>query len=143
LQPSDAAQKALLSKLDEIVSQARTAMHNAASGNVRSPSYLYHHAMVMMHKVTWGWSQSFKYTNVPHVLRSLDRQIDARISELQNIARRYTADASPLTRRRVTGVHLLQDTFAAPLPSIVLRQGASENSVYAATLIPSRGAATV
>lgn len=123
LQPCSAAQRTLLSKLDEIVRQAKAAMQKAASGDVSAHSYLYHHAMVMMHRVTWGWSQSFKYTNVPHVLQNLDKQVDARVGELNAVARRHTIDASPLTRRRVSGIHLLQDCYGAPLPSVMLQQG--------------------
>jgi hypothetical protein len=142
LQPCSAAQHALLSKLDDIVSQARMAMQKAASRDISSHSYLYHHAMVMMHRVTWGWSQSFKYTNVPHVLQSLDQQIDARIVELTAIIRSHTADASPQMRRRVSGIHLLQDCHSAPLPSVPLHQNAYEGVNSAVVSAPLRGLAT-
>jgi hypothetical protein len=129
LQPSAAAQAALLAKLDNVVKQAKAAMNNAAAGKFSSQSYLYHQAMVMMSKITWGWSQSFKYANARHVLESLDSQIDVRIAELQRAARHCTNDAPPTTRRRVTGIHLLQDTYAFPLPAITGNCFAHEPSV--------------
>ncbi|WP_431202980.1 reverse transcriptase domain-containing protein [Bradyrhizobium betae] len=114
LQPSNAAQAALLAKLDEVLVKARAAMQTAAAGKLSSQSYLYHQAMVMMNRVTWGWSQSFKHTNAQHVLQSLDKKIDAKIAELHQVAHRYTRNGSPLTRRRVTGIHLLQDCHSVP-----------------------------
>ena len=116
LQPSKKAQAALIKKLDEIIGQARIAMQCAASGRVPSQSHLYHQAMVMMNRVIWGWSQSFKYTNAQHALESLDKQIDAKIAELQRIAHSCASGGSPLTRRRVAGLHLLQDVYGFPLP---------------------------
>ena len=116
LQPSDAAQAALLSKLDIVVRQAKAAMQGAAAGKHPSQSHLYHQSMVMMHKITWGWSQSFKYTTAQHVLQNLDRKIDERIAELQRAAHHYTNGATALMQRRVRGIHLLQDIYAFPLP---------------------------
>jgi RNA-directed DNA polymerase len=118
LQPSAAAQQALLTKLDDIIKLAKTAMRQAAAGKIQSHAYQYHHAMEMIHKTIWGWSQAFKYVNVPHVLQSLDLQIDDRIFELQRLARHFANGASPLTKRRVTGIHLVQDTYAIPLPEV-------------------------
>ena len=117
-QPSADAQKALLTKLDKVVRLAKIAMQNAAARQTTSQLYLYHQAATMIHKITWGWSQSFKHTNARHVLQNLDKQVDARLIELQRIAQHFTRDGSPLTRRRVTGIHLLQDTHGFPLPEI-------------------------
>ncbi|SFO81492.1 Reverse transcriptase (RNA-dependent DNA polymerase) [Bradyrhizobium sp. Ghvi] len=131
LQPSNKAQDALLTKLDEIIGQARAAMQGAAKGKVSSQVYLYHQAMVMMNRVTWGWSQSFKYTNAQHVLQNLDDRIDAKIAELRRIANSWTNGGSPLTRRRVAGFHLLQDCYACPLPELPNNHRASESFALA------------
>jgi hypothetical protein len=128
LQPSAAAQAELLKKLDTVLKQAKAAMQNAAAGKPSSHSYLYHQAMVTMGRIIWGWSQSFKYANAQHVLQNLDKQIDVRIAELQRAARDCTNDASPTSRRRVAGIHLLQDTHAFPLPELT-KSCASETSV--------------
>lgn len=118
LQPSSDARKSLLAKLDKVVDLAKSAMEDAAAGKTASRLHLYHQSVAMIHKITWGWSQSFKYCNARHVLENLDKQIDTRLSALQRAAQNLTRDGSPITRRRVAGVHLLQETYAFPLPDI-------------------------
>ena len=118
LQPSAKAKRALLEKLDCIVTDARRAMIEAAAGRAHSHARLYHHALTLIHRTVWGWSQSFKYATVPHALQSLDAQIDERICLLENVAYQLTRSASPQVKRRVKGIHLLQDIYAYPLPEL-------------------------
>ncbi|MGY4309000.1 RNA-directed DNA polymerase [Bradyrhizobium sp. USDA 4369] len=118
LQPSRSAKRALFDKLDKIILEAERNMTSAASGRSHSHTRLYHHALSLMHRTIWGWSQAFKHANVPHVLQQLDAQIDQRILMLQDKTRELTRCASPLVKRRVTGIHLLQDTHGHPLPEI-------------------------
>ncbi|MGC2087545.1 MAG: reverse transcriptase domain-containing protein [Bradyrhizobium sp.] len=118
LQPSSAAKKALLEKIDRIILEAKHAMSDAAAGKPHSRARLYHHALTLIDRTVWGWSQAFKYANVEHALQSLDTQIDERIFSLQNTAHQLTRDASPLAKRRINGIHLVQNTYAFPLPEL-------------------------
>jgi hypothetical protein len=118
-QPSAAAQRTLLLKLDKVVVDAKREMRHAAGG-ISSPSHLnrYHQSMVMLHKIAWGWSQSFRHTTARHVFEVLDDQIDRRIAELRIYAFTLTKGAASAVRRRVAGTHLLADTKFHPLPEI-------------------------
>jgi RNA-directed DNA polymerase len=118
-QPCDAAQRTLLLKLDKVVADAKKEMKLAAAGTA-SPSHLhrYHQSMVMLHKIAWGWSQSFRHTTARHVFEALDDQIDRRIAELRNHAFALTKGSASAVRRRVAGMHLLADTKFHPLPAV-------------------------
>jgi hypothetical protein len=118
-QPSAAAQTTLLKKLDQVVLDAKREMTLAASEK-SSSSHLrrYHQSMVMLHKIAWGWSQSFRHTTARHVFEALDQKIDQRIAELRSYAFALTQGASSNVRRRVAGTHLLTDTEFYPLPEI-------------------------
>jgi RNA-directed DNA polymerase len=94
-------------------------MRVAADGKA-SPSHLqrYHQSMVMLHKIAWGWSQSFRHATARHVFEALDDQIGRRIAELRTHAFALTKGTAPTVRRRVAGTHLLADTEFYPLPEI-------------------------
>ncbi len=115
-QPSKAAQTKFLGKLDKVVKEAKQEMKAAADGAPVSHLYRYHQSMVQLHKIVWGWSQSFRHTTATHVFEQLDREIDKRINALQTQARRLILPGDARTRRRVMGVHLLADTKEHPLP---------------------------
>lgn len=115
-QPCAAAQKKFRDKLDSVVGRATKAMNEAASGHTASYLSLYHHAMVELHKIVWGWSQSFRHTTVPHVFDSLDRDVDECVDRIRREANKLIPPADRLVRRRVMGIHLLVDTPKYPLP---------------------------
>jgi RNA-directed DNA polymerase len=117
-QPCPAACKNFLQKIDQVVTDAKREMAAAAHGTSSSHLHRYHQSMVMVHKITWGWSQSFCHTTAGHVFESLDRQIDIRIEALQREARNLAKSGSADVRRRVMGVHLLKDTRPRPLPEV-------------------------
>ena len=114
-QPSAAACRALLGKLDKVVADCNREMKAAAMGNSNSHLNRYHQSLVLMHEIIWGWSQAFRYTTAVHVFESLDRQIDKRIAALNQTAREIVGLSPPHVRRRVIGVHLLADTQSNPL----------------------------
>jgi RNA-directed DNA polymerase len=132
-QPCAAAQRTLLLKLDKVVVDAKREMKLAADGKA-SPSHLhrYHQSMVMLHKIAWGWSQSFRHTTARHVFEALDDQIDRRIVELRTYAFAVTKGAASNVRRRVAGTHLLADTEFYPLPEIPQLPSPSANKFQAA-----------
>jgi RNA-directed DNA polymerase len=117
-QPCAAARKAFLQKLDAIVTNAKREMRAAASGQPHSHLSLYHHSMVTLNNVVWGWSQSFGHTTAAQVFESLDREIGRRIKEMQDEARRLIGRSSTEEGRRVLGIHLLRDTKFKELPKI-------------------------
>ncbi len=117
-QPCQAACRTFLQKLDQVVRDAKREMSAAASGASTSHMHRYHQSMVMLHKIIWGWSQSFCHTTAKQAFESLDGEIDARIEALQRNARRYANSGSADRRRRIMGVHLLKDTRARPLPDV-------------------------
>jgi RNA-directed DNA polymerase len=132
-QPCAAAQKTLLLKLDKVVADAKREMGLAADGK-SSSSHLhrYHQSMVMLHKIAWGWSQSFRHTTARHVFEALDDQIDRRIAELRTHAFAVTRGATSNVRRRVAGTHLLADTEFHPLPEIPKFPSPNANEFQAA-----------
>jgi RNA-directed DNA polymerase len=118
-QPCAAAQRTLLLKLDKVVLDAKREMKLAADGKPSSSHlHCYHQSMVMLHKIAWGWSQSFRHTTARHVFEALDDQIDRRIAELRTYAFAVTKGATSNVRRRVAGTHLLVDTEIHPLPEV-------------------------
>jgi len=74
--------------------------------------------MVKLHKIIWGWSQSFRHTTAKHVFEQLDKEIDKRIETLEKNMLRKVPTGDPVTRRRVTGVHVLADTTEHALPEV-------------------------
>jgi hypothetical protein len=121
LQPSDAAKKKFLEKLDSVVDRAASAIEVRAKGEVTNEA-TYHSAMVELDKIVWGWSQAFRHTNVPHVWFSIDREVDKRIQRLNQIANRIIANGDRCLTRRVLGVRLLSDLAIAPLPDAAMSE---------------------
>ena len=99
-----------------VVKDAKREMKAAADGTSCSHNARYHQSMVLLHKIVWGWSQSFRHTTAKHVLEQIDKEIDKRIETLHEIARCLIPNGDIKTRRRVSGVHLLADTAEYPLP---------------------------
>ena len=116
LQPCTDARSKFLAKIDKVVNDAKREMKSAAEYSPASHRRLYHQSMVEIHKIVWGWSQSFRHTTANHVFAQLDDKIDCRISELESEASRLAATSDARTRRRVMGLHLLQETLVEPLP---------------------------
>ena len=117
-QPSAAARRTFLQKLDQVVTDAKREMATVTHGTSRSHLHRYYQSMCMLHKIAWGWSQSFRHTTARQAFESLDREIDVRIEILQKEAHRLTWSGSADLRRRVMGVHLLKDTPPDPLPEV-------------------------
>jgi RNA-directed DNA polymerase len=114
-QPCAAACRKFLEKLDGVVTNAAREMKAAAICKSSSHLSRYHQSMVLLHKIIWGWSQSFRHTTTKHVFERLDKDIDKRIKVLQMEANRLIPNGDNAARRRVMGVHLLADT-AVELP---------------------------
>ena len=74
--------------------------------------------MVELHKIIWGWSQSFRHTTNKQVFEQLDQEIDRRINALQAVADSLIATGDQRSRRRVMGLHLLAETQEEPLPAV-------------------------
>lgn len=117
-QPCKAAQRKFIEKIDEVAKDTSQAMKIAVKGRTLSSECLYHHAMVELHKIIWGWSQSFRHTTAKHVFEQLDKEIDKRINKLQALAHHLIPSEDTRARRRVMGVHLLADTKTCPLPEL-------------------------
>jgi retron-type reverse transcriptase len=115
-QPCAEALEKFMAKLDDIVTAAKCEMKAAAAGTSSSHKLRYHQSMVQIHKVVWGWSQSFRHTTTRHVFAQLDKEIDKRIATLDREVLRYNPTSDPVARRRVFGVHLLADTESYELP---------------------------
>jgi len=115
-QPCAAACRSLLSKLDTVVADGLRAMRTAADGPQALHFDRYHQSQALLDNIVFGWSQSFRHTTAPHVLVSLDSEIDRRIDTLTRAARELAGSACDAqVRRRVAGVHLLADTRLVPL----------------------------
>ncbi len=117
-QPCAASRKSFLQKIDHVVTEAEREMAAAARGISSSHVRRYHQSMDMLHKIAWGWSQSFCHTTAKQFFESLDREIDVRIEALRREAHRLTKSGSADLRRRVMGVHLLTDTQPRALPEV-------------------------
>lgn len=118
LQPSAEAHKNFLKKLDKVVDDAKRAMAVAPSGDPSSYKARYHQSMVQLHKIVWGWSQSFRHTTAKHVFEQIDIEIDKRIKTIQETACGLIPADDRKARRRVSGIHLLADTVGYPLPNL-------------------------
>ena len=116
-EPCKAARKKFLAKLDAVVDDAKREMKAAAQGTSESHHLRLHQSMVELHKIIWGWSQSFRHTTNRQVFKQLDAEIDRRIHTLQSEARRLLRVDDAIIRRRVMGVHLLAETQEQPLPN--------------------------
>ena len=115
-QPCRAARSKFLAKLDKVVKDAKREMKSAAESLPISHRRCYHQSMVELHKIVWGWSQSFRHTTAKHVFAQLDEQVDVRINALQSEARGLFETGDSRTRRRVMGLHLLAETQLEALP---------------------------
>lgn len=117
-QPCAAACRKFLEKLDKVVMDAKREMKAAADESASSHLGRYHQSMVILHKIVWGWSQSFRHTTARQVFEQLDKEIDKRINTLGTEAARLIPSGDAATHRRVMGVHLLADTKEYPLPTV-------------------------
>jgi RNA-directed DNA polymerase len=117
-QPCAAAIKKFLEKLDKVVADGKREMKAASNGSSSSHVARYYQSMVQLHKIIWGWSQSFRHTTATQVFARLDRDIDKRIDALNAEAQHLIPINDTAVRRRVMGLHLLADTPVHPLPKI-------------------------
>ena len=120
LQPCAAARRKFLQKIDEQMATAFREMQKAAAGKPYEQVRCYHHALAQIHKIIWGWSQSFRYTTERQVFETLDEQIAKRLTQFQRAAEKLCSGGCPKTFRRVMGMHLLTDTVVEELPSLSL-----------------------
>jgi RNA-directed DNA polymerase len=114
-QPCSAACNEYLRKVDQVINDCIREMGKAAKDGTFSHTDLYCHSLSRLHKITWGWSQSFRYSTARHVFSALDRQLDRRIANLEKQMVRLGASGADV-RRRVMGIHLLIDTPRGELP---------------------------
>ncbi len=70
-QPCAAACRALLAKLDQVVTDAKKEMKIAAAGVPSPGGRRYHRASVLMHDIVWGWSQAFRHATAGHAFEKL------------------------------------------------------------------------
>jgi RNA-directed DNA polymerase len=117
-QPCVAATQKLLTKIDDVVKKSVNAMHAAAASEEYSHAEMYVQSLAKIHRVVWGWSQSFKHTTARQTFERLDRQVDARLNGLRNELDRLSSGGSSIYRRAL-GVCLLSDTVEGELPSTV------------------------
>ena len=117
-QPCAAARKKFLEKLDKVVTDGKREMKAAANGASSSHNSRCHQSMVQLHKIIWGWSQSFRHTTAKQIFETLDKDIDKRIAALNTEANSLMPTGDAAARRRVMGLHLLADTQEHSLPNI-------------------------
>ena len=117
-EPSKAARMKFLAKLDAVVDASKQEMMMASKCMSLSHRRRFYQSMVEIHKIVWGWSQSFRHTTANHVFEQLDSEIDRRVRLLQEEARRLIPKGDVDIRRRVMGIHLLGETQLQPLPDI-------------------------
>ena len=115
-QPCAAACAEFLRKIDQVVNDCIREMTKAAMGGPVSHAALYCHSLSKIHKIIWGWSQSFRHSTAKHVFDELDRQLDRRIAHLEKQMMRLSGASVLDVRRRVMGIHLLKDTPYCELP---------------------------
>jgi hypothetical protein len=118
-QPSSASCEKFLAKLDRVVSESKSAMQSAVAGTAASHTMRYHPAMVALHEIIWGWSQSFKYTTAKQVFEKLDVEIEKRTATLHQAALKLSSNGDYKLTRRVMGPHLLADTPQASLADLL------------------------
>lgn len=107
-----------LQKIDVLLSDGAKAMNKAAGGQkIASNAMLYHQTIVQVNRVTWSWSQAFAHTTARHVFVDLDREIDKRLRAFDRTFEKLTGSAPELVRRKVRGVHLLEDTPKKEFPA--------------------------
>lgn len=141
-QPSGASCKKLLEKLDRVVNDAKRGMYTSTRETPSESSLRYHQAGVALNRITWGWSQSFKYSTARDVFKSLDVEIDKRLLALSDAARHIAGNCDPTIRRRVSGVHLLADTPSASLDMLACEQvGETKETPFAISEVRRRLAA--
>jgi hypothetical protein len=107
-----------LEKLDKVVTDGKREMKAAANGASSSHNSRCHQSMVQLHKIIWGWSQSFRHTTAKQIFETLDKDIDKRIAALNTEANSLMPTGDAAARRRVMGLHLLADTQEHSLPNI-------------------------
>lgn len=118
-QPSAAACTEFLSKIDKLMKRARDEIFDVTRNKSESHDFRYHQSMVKLHRLVWGWSQSFRHSTARQVFASLDDQIDSRISSLNSAFYRAVDKNDVVTRRRVAGIHRLSDTAIYDLPAVI------------------------
>jgi RNA-directed DNA polymerase len=119
-QPSSAACRSLLDKLDDLVRRSRREARAVMRGASTSNDFRYHQSMVKLHNLIWGWSQAFRHSTAMHVFVQLDKEIDKRIEEIDSQVRRLVSVGKSVIRRRIMGIHVLADTPAHPLPDVII-----------------------
>lgn len=120
-QPCAAAIATFRGKLDKAIVDTERAMKAAINGDTSLRAMTYHASMAALHKMVWGWSQAFKYTNVPHVFRQLDADVDKSIDEIDRIAAGLVPRGDRTAERRIRGIHPLVDTPTAPIQPLVVQ----------------------
>ena len=107
--PSEGARRKLLERIDTLLRDGRKAMDKAVSGKLLTGNdQCFVQTLGTVDKVINGWRKSFKASNSPLVLESLDRQIDARLLEFEKSFHSKVKGRSKAARRRALGVRSLE-----------------------------------
>jgi hypothetical protein len=103
-----------------LLADGTEAMKKVAQGQkIASNAMLYHRTIVQVNRVIWSWSQAFGHTTAQHVFVDLDKAIDKKLQMFDRTLERLTASGSGAVKRRVRGVHLLEETPQKEFPTLV------------------------
>ena len=127
-QPSSAACRSLLDKLDDLIRRSRRKARAVMGRRSTSNDFRYYQSMVKLHNLVWGWSQAFRHSTAMHVFVQLDKEIDKRIEEIDLHVRRLVSADESVVRRRIMGIHVLADTPSHPLPDVNIDINADDSS---------------
>ncbi len=109
IMPSKAAREKLLEKMRLIIGDGKRAMKEARNRpDGREPRY----AQTLCHldRTIKGWGDAFAFCNARQVFQDMDEQIDNELSQFKRHVHSLMCGKSPLKKRRILGVHALQDT---------------------------------
>jgi len=109
IMPSRAAREKLLEKVRLIIRDGKRAMNDTNHG-MGGRSLRYAQTLCHLDRTIKGWGDAFSFCNARQVFRNMDEQIDNELSQFKRHVQSLMYGKSPLKKRRVLGVHALQDT---------------------------------
>ena len=107
--PSKAARARLLEKVRQICRDGQRAMKSARDEDMPR-GQRYAQTLTLLDRTIKGWGDSFAYCNARQVFKDLDKKVGAEISKLGAYANKLLKGQSQVVRRRILGVHVLEDT---------------------------------
>jgi retron-type reverse transcriptase len=112
--PGRKACENLIKSVDECIKNGKTNMQWCAGGkpNVR---YGLMQTLLDLNHIIQGWSHAYKFCNPGAVFSSLDRKVDSRINSILDTYYRLIRKSGSSDRRRLLGIHLIQDTPFEPV----------------------------